>query len=162
MAAGGFDRLNKYLTFVLGEEEYGLEILRVKEIIGLMTITKVPKMPKYVRGVINLRGVVIPVVDLRLKFGMASIEDTKETCIIVVDLGETLIGVVVDKVSEVLDIDDTQIDEAPSFGAHVDTSFIYGIGKTKDKVVILLDIAKALVSETAQLGELIQKRGEFS
>ncbi len=151
MSVVGFDQLSKYLTFVLGKEEYGLEILRVKEIIGLMTITKVPKMPEFVRGVINLRGTVIPVVDLRLKFGMAETADTEETCIIVVDLGEALVGVVVDRVSEVLDIEDTEIDETPSFGVSIDTSFILGIGKTKGKVVILLNIAKVLVDETAQL-----------
>ena len=151
MSTVGFDRLSKYLTFVLGKEEYGLEILRVKEIIGLMTITKVPRMPEFVRGVINLRGTVIPVVDLRLKFGMPQVTDTEETCIIVVDLGDTLMCVVVDKVSEVLDIEDTEIDQTPSFGVSLDTSFIFGIGKSKNKVVILLDIERVLTSEAAEL-----------
>lgn len=150
----GFDQLSKYLTFVLGKEEYGLEILRVKEIIGLMSITKVPKMPFFVRGIINLRGTVIPVIDLRLKFGMPEIQDTEETCIIVVDLGKCLVGVVVDKVSEVLDIEDTEIDETPSFGVDVDTTFILGIGKTKERVVILLDIAKVLADEITQLASI--------
>lgn len=138
---------SKYLTFTLGDEIYGLEILKVREIIGLMDITKVPRMPAFVRGVINLRGKVIPVVDLRRKFGMEAIEDTVETCIIVVDLGKMLMGVVVDKVSEVLDIDGSQIEEAPSFGASIDTDFILGIGKKEDKVVILLDIEKVLTSD---------------
>ncbi len=152
--AADFERLSKYLTFVLGDEEYGLEILRVKEIIGLMTITKVPRMPEFVRGVINLRGSVIPVVDLRLKFGLSAAQDTDETCIIVVDLGDSFIGVVVDKVSEVLDIDDSEIDETPSFGVSIDTSFIFGIGKAKDKVVILLDIARVLVTEISELSSI--------
>lgn len=138
---------SKYLTFKLGDENYGLEILGVREIIGLMEITKVPRMPGFVRGVINLRGKVIPVIDLRRKFEMPEVEDTKETCIIVVDLGEVVMGVVVDEVSEVLDIQNSQIDEAPEFGVSVDTQFILGIGKTEDKVVILLDIRKVLTTD---------------
>ncbi len=136
--------LNKYLTFRLGNEDYGLEILSVREIIGLMEITPVPKMPVFVRGVINLRGKVIPVIDLRLKFAMKQIDDTEETCIIVIDLGEFLMGVVVDKVSEVLDIQQSDIEDSPDFGVSVDTNYILGIGKTRGKVVILLDIRKVL------------------
>jgi len=138
----------KYLTFVLSGEEYGLEILRVKEIIGLMEITNVPRMPEFVRGVINLRGKVIPVIDLRLKFGMEMTEDTQETCIIVVDLDDVLMGVVVDKVSEVLDIAESDIEPPPSFGVDLDTKFILGIGKVKGKVVILLDIGRVLKDDT--------------
>lgn len=140
------DRLSKYLTFVLGAEEYGLEILKVREIIGLQTITVVPRMPDFIRGIINLRGKVIPVIDLRLKFEMESIEDTEQTCIIVLELGDLLTGILVDRVSEVLDIQDEQIEETPQFGITVDTEFILGIGKTKDKVIILLDIGKVLSS----------------
>lgn len=147
-------KLNKYLTFTLGKEEYGLEILRVREIIGLMDITVVPRMPNFVRGVINLRGKVIPVVDLRLKFGMNSIENTEETCIIVVDLDEMLMGILVDKVSEVLDIDKGEIDETPDFGISVNTEFILGMGKAKDKVIMLLDIQKVLTtSEIIKISE---------
>jgi purine-binding chemotaxis protein CheW len=141
------NKLSKYLTFAIGNEEYGLEILKVREIIGLMEITRVPRMPAFVRGVINLRGKVIPVIDLRRKFGMETIEDTVETCIIVVDLGEMLMGVVVDKVSEVLDIPDSEIEETPSFGVEINTEFILGIGKAKGKVIILLDIRKVLTAE---------------
>ena len=145
-------KMGKYLTFVLGKEEYGLEILRVREINGLMEITNVPRMPEFVRGVINLRGKVIPVIDLRLKFGMRQVEDTQETCIIVVDLVEVYMGVVVDRVSEVLDIAETAIEPPPSFGTSVDTGFILGIGKAKDKVVILLDIGQVLsANEIAQV-----------
>ncbi len=142
--------MSKYLTFVLGRETYGLEIVRVREIIGLMEITTVPRMPAFVRGVINLRGRVVPVVDLRIEFGMKDSSDTAETCIIVVDLGSTYMGVVVDKVSEVLDVADADVEPTPSFGVDLDTSFILGIGKTKGKVVILLDICKVLTgAETA-------------
>lgn len=138
----------KYLTFRLAEEEYGLEILKVREIIGLMEITKVPRTPHYIRGVINLRGKVIPVLDLRSKFGMDGREDTEETCIIVVEVVvndiAVMTGLVVDAVSEVLDIDGGQIEDSPEFGAGVDTDFILGIGKIREQVKILLDIDKVL------------------
>lgn len=137
-------KLDKYLTFVLGKESYGLEILMVREIIGMMEITRVPKMPDFVRGVVNLRGKVIPVIDLRIKFGMDALEDTEETCIIVVDFGDMLMGTVVDRVSEVLDISSDNIEPPPEFGVGVDTDFILGIGKAKGKVIILLDIKKVL------------------
>ncbi len=140
-------RGGKYLTFKLASEEYGLEILKVREIMGLMEITKVPRTPDFVKGVINLRGKVIPVIDLRLKFGMESIEQTSETCIIVVEMDEMQMGVIVDKVSEVLDIDSKEIEDAPSFGTNVDTNFILGMGKTKGRVTILLDISKVLSNQ---------------
>ncbi|HOC93998.1 MAG TPA: chemotaxis protein CheW [bacterium] len=144
-------KLNKYLTFTLGDEEYGLEILKVREIIGLMEITNVPRMPNFVRGVINLRGKVIPVIDLRQKFGMERADNTKETCIIVVDLDGLLMGIVVDKVSEVLDIQEQDIEETPTFGVSVDTEFIMGIGKAKGKIVIVLDIRRVLTAEEIKI-----------
>ena len=134
----------KFLTFVLANEEYGLEILKVREIIGMMPITPVPRTPAHIRGVINLRGKVIPIVDLRLKFGMEAKEPTDQTCIIVVDVGDVEMGIIVDEVSEVLDIDDEDIEETPSFGSNVNTDFILGIGKADGKVIILLDIAEVL------------------
>ncbi|MHC9540996.1 MAG: chemotaxis protein CheW [Vulcanimicrobiota bacterium] len=144
-------KLNKYLTFALGHEVYALEILMVREIIGLMEITMVPRMPDFVRGVINLRGKVIPVIDLRRKFGMEDIEETKETCIIVVDINDVLMGIVVDRVSEVLDIPVEEIDETPSFGVSITTDFILGIGKVKGKVIIILDIKAVLTKEELQM-----------
>ncbi len=137
-------KAGKYLTFVLAEEEYGLEILKVREINGLMDITAVPRTPEFVKGVINLRGKVIPVMDLRLKFGMEEAEHTEETCIIVVQVGQIEMGIIVDKVSEVLDIAGGQIEDAPEFGAHVQTDFILGMGKADSRVIILLDIDKVL------------------
>lgn len=134
----------KYLTFILDEEGYGLEILKVREIIGMMTITAIPRMPDYVKGVINLRGKVIPVIDLRLKFSMEQAEQTPETCIIVVDVGGSLMGVIVDQVSEVLDIPGNAIEDPPNVGVSIDTGFILGMGKTKDSVKILLDIDNVL------------------
>ncbi len=141
----------KYLTFRLGPEEYGLEILQVREIIGLMDITMVPRTPEWVRGVINLRGKVIPVVDLRLKFAMEPTPDTNQTCIIVVEVAhgdDTLqMGVVVDEVSEVRDISADMIDATPAFGSSVETEFILGMGKVGSAVVMLLDINRVLSTE---------------
>jgi len=138
------DRGGKYLTFFLGEEEYGLEILKVQEIIGMMPITFVPKAPRFVKGVINLRGKIIPVVDLRLKLGMASKEQTDETCMIVVQTANGHIAVIVDKVSEVLDILNEEIEDPPALGKSVSSDYILGIGKSEGKVKLLLDIDKAL------------------
>jgi purine-binding chemotaxis protein CheW len=143
-AFGMTDREGKYLTFALAEEEYGIGILKVKEIIGMMSVTHVPQTPDFVKGVINLRGKVIPVMDLRLKFGMSPLEYNRETCIIVINMSGVVIGIVVDTVAEVLDIHENDIDPAPSFGTAVRTNFILGMGKVKGKVKILLDIEKVL------------------
>ncbi len=137
----------KFLTFILNDEVYGIEILKVREILGLMDITNVPQMPDYMKGVINLRGKVIPVIDLRLKFSMSEEEHTKETCTIVVEVDNTSIGIIVDKVSEVKEIKGDEIEATPAFGQGVDTNFITGLGNTKDSVVILLDIANVLSTE---------------
>ncbi len=137
----------KYLTFVLGHEEYGLEILKVREIISVMEITEVPQVPAFIKGVINLRGKVIPIIDLRLKFGMSAMDYTRETCIIVVNVRDLLLGIVVDTVAEVLDIMEKDIDPSPAFGSAVRTDFILGMGKVKGKVKILLDIDRVLSSE---------------
>ncbi len=145
------EKEGKYLTFALGAEEYGLEILKVREIIGYMDITAVPQTPEHVKGVINLRGQVIPVIDLRAKFGMDTAEVTEETCIIVVEITQGSrqfqTGIVVDHVSEVLDIDGNDIEESPQFGTSVNTDFILGMGKIGESVKILLDIDKVLVGD---------------
>lgn len=137
-------RGGKCLTFVLAKEEYGIEILKVQEIIGMMSVTPIPRTPPCVRGVINLRGKVIPIVDLRLKFGMLALAQTEETCIIVVRVQGREMGLVVDKVSEVLDIAPEDIDDVPSFGAEVHTEYILGIGKAAGKVTLLLAIDRVL------------------
>ena len=137
----------KYLTFVLCNEEYGLEILKVREIISMIDVTTVPQTPDFIKGVINLRGKVIPVIDLRLKFGMPETDYTKETCNIVVDVQGLLMGIVVDTVSEVLEIAEADIEPPPSFGSKIATDFILGMGKVKGKVIILLDIGKILSAE---------------
>ena len=145
------EKEGKYLTFALGPEEYGLEILKVREIIGYMEITAVPQTPGHVKGVINLRGQVIPVIDLRSKFGMETAEITEESCIIVVEISQSNrkfnTGIVVDHVQEVLDIKGQDIEDSPQFGSSVDTSFILGMGKIGDTVKILLDIDKVLAGE---------------
>ena len=141
-------KLGKYLTFKLNEEEYGIGILKVKEIIGIMTITSVPRTPEFLKGVINLRGKVIPIVDLRLKFSMEAIPYTERTCIIVVEIDSNdatvLIGIVVDAVSEVLNIKEADIEETPTFGTELDTEYILGMAKMEGGVKILLNIDKVL------------------
>lgn len=137
----------KFLTFFLAKEEYGIEILKVQEIIGIMSITSVPQTPECIRGVINLRGKIIAIVDLRLKFEMEAVEETVETCIIVVRAGGVEIGIVVDKVSEVINIFPEDVEDAPSFGSTVRTDFILGIGKSEGRVKLLLDIEKVLLDQ---------------
>jgi len=141
-------KTGKYLTFSLAEEEYGIGILKVKEIIGMMPITSVPRTPEFVKGVINLRGKVIPVMDLRLKFSMEAIPYSERTCIIVVeidsDAATVLIGIVVDAVSEVLNIKESEIEETPQFGTSLNTDYILGMAKMEGSVKILLDIDKVL------------------
>ena len=145
------DISGKYMTFKLADEEYGLGILKVREIIGLMDITRVPRTAAHIRGVINLRGKVIPVVDLRLKFGMSATKPTDQTVIIVVQYGaegsERTMGILVDEVLEVLNIDSAHLEPAPDFGeGGIDMGFIMGVGKADDRVIFLLDIGKVLTT----------------
>lgn len=139
----------RYLTFALSEEKYGLQILKVQEIIGLMPVTRVPHAPDYLKGVINLRGRIIPVVDLRLKFRLPSIPYDEKTCIIVVHTqvhDQTVpIGIVVDTVLEVINFQPSQLEAAPEYGMSLATNFLLGMGRTQDNnVIILIDIEKAL------------------
>jgi purine-binding chemotaxis protein CheW len=148
----------KYLSFFLGTEEFAIGVLSVREILGMQDITSVPQTPPYVKGIINLRGKVAPVVDLRLKFGMEPGAYTQRTCIIVVDVageaGRMLVGVVVDAVSEVLNVAPGDIEPTPDFGEGVAIPYLLGIAKSKGKVKMLLDIDKALVgTELAPLAE---------
>jgi purine-binding chemotaxis protein CheW len=147
----------KYLTFSMADEEYGIGILKIKEIIGMMSITTVPQTPDFVKGVINLRGKVIPVIDLRLRFGMDSIDYTERTCIIVVEIegsaGSVQIGIVVDAVSEVLNVNEKDVEETPTFGAKLNTDYILGMAKMEGGVKILLDIDRVLTGEEIELLE---------
>lgn len=145
------DREGKYLTFSLGSEEYGIGILKIKEIIGVMKITPVPQTPASVKGVINLRGKVIPVIDLRTRFGMDTAEYTERTCIIVVEIDvqgcHLQIGIVVDSVSEVTNFKGADIEDTPAFGTTIKTDYILGMAKSGGSVKILLDIDRVLSTE---------------
>jgi purine-binding chemotaxis protein CheW len=144
---------SQFLTFVLGSEEYGLDILRVQEIRGYSAITAIPNTPPYIKGVMNLRGAVVPVLDLRAKFGMPEVEYNKFTVIIVVTVGTRIAGLVVDAVSDVLNIARTEIETPPELETTVDSSFITGLAKAADKLILLLDIERIVGSaEVAALG----------
>lgn len=142
-------RAGKYLSFQLGNEEYAIRVLKVREIVKIQHITAVPETPAEVRGVINLRGKVIPVVDLRLKFGLPEMEYGQRTCIIVVELqgsSSSLMGIIVDEVSEVLNLQESDVQDTPDFGKGVDMPYLLGMAKVKDKVKILLDIDEVLAA----------------
>jgi purine-binding chemotaxis protein CheW len=161
MPLDGSSRAGKYLIFHLGAEEFGTEVLKVREIMGIQDITDVPQTPAYVKGVINLRGKVIPVVDLRIKFGLAPEEYTPRTCIIVVrthqEGEELMIGIIVDGVAEVLTLVDSDIEDTPDFGPGVVTPYLLGMAKIKGKVKILLDIDQVLsTNELNGLTALLQ------
>jgi len=148
---GRFQReelVGKYLTFALGNEEYSVPVLKVREIIKIMDITAVPQVPEYVKGVVNLRGKVIPVVDLRLKFGFPAQDYTERTCIIVVEValatGARMMGIIVDHVSEVLNVAAEQIEQTPEFGDEIQTDYMKGIAKVQGQVKILLDLDRVL------------------
>ena len=149
------DKEGKYLTFSLASEEYGISILKIKEIIGMMPITSVPQTPEYIKGVVNLRGKVIPVMDLRLRFSMPAMDYTERTCIIVVEIsgqaGTVQVGIVVDAVSEVLNIKSEDIEPTPSFGTKLNTDYILGLAKMGGGIKILLEITRVLSSEDAML-----------
>jgi purine-binding chemotaxis protein CheW len=153
-------RAGKYLTFQLGNEEFGIRVLKVREIMGIQEITAVPQTPAHIKGVLNLRGKVVPVIDLRLKFGLAAAEYTQRTCIIVTQVqgeaGAVLMGIVVDGVSEVLNLTPSEIEDTPDFGEEISTAYLLGMAKAKGKVKILLDIDKVLSSqELHNLGALL-------
>jgi purine-binding chemotaxis protein CheW len=139
-------RAGKYLTFFLASEEYGVEILKVQEIIGRMPITPVPLTSKYIRGVINLRGKIHPIMDLKIKFGMDETQITDETCIIVIKTSTLMMGVLVDKVSEVVNVASGDIEDTPSFGADVNPEYLLGVGKTGGRIRLLLDIEKVITA----------------
>jgi len=138
---------DKYLTFVINGQDYGIDIRYVTEIIGIQKITELPELLNFVKGVINLRGKVIPIIDVRLRFGFPEREYDERTCIIVVDMNESSIGLVVDSVNEVLDIPSSQIDPPPKVKKGKENRFIQGLGKVEDSVKILLDVHKLLFDE---------------
>jgi len=147
-------RIGKYLTFGLGNEEFAIQVMGVREIMGIQEITAVPQMPAYVKGVLNLRGKVIPIVDLRLKFGLPEIDYTARTCIIVAQIqnqaGKLQMGIIVDGVSEVLTLQGADIEDTPDFGNGIETPYILGMAKIKNKVKILLDLNMVLTAQEMQ------------
>lgn len=154
-------RQGKYLIFHLGKEEFGVQVLKVREIMGLQDITSVPQVPAFIKGVINLRGKVIPVMDLRLKFGLDTAEYTQRTCIVVLEVvlqsGAILMGAIVDGVSEVVNLQESEIEDTPDFGDQAELPYVLGMAKVKGKVKILLDIDHVLtLQETGGLAALQQ------
>ncbi len=153
----------KYLTFRLADKEFGLEIMKVQEIIGMMQVTQLPRVPEYVRGVINLRGRIIPTIDLRSKFGLERIADTEKTCIIVVEImamkGKVSVGIVVDEVAEVLDVGAEEVGRPPEFGTSLNMDFILGVGIVKGGIKILLDLDEVLTFEEAKVVQGIARPG---
>ena len=146
----------RFLTFTLEDEVYGIEIKYVTEIIGIQSITKVPEVPNYVKGIINLRGKIIPVIDVRLKFGKQPMEYDDRTCIVVIDITEVSVGLIVDNVDEVLTIDDQDIAAPPANKTGFENKYIKGIGKAGERVQLLLDCEKLLKNEEMEIIEGIK------
>ncbi|MDD2829872.1 MAG: chemotaxis protein CheW [Sulfuricurvum sp.] len=157
-------RRERYLTFFLGEEQYGIAIGRIKEIIAMMKVTNVPKTPEYMRGVINLRGSIIPVVDTRLRFGMEERESDMHTTIIIVEVEKVNIGFIVDRVEEVASIDAAHMSEPPKFGNQIDTDFICSMAQMEENVVMILDVLKLFEADELltleQMQTLETQKGE--
>ena len=155
MAAEDLEQMNQYLTFKLDEEVFALEIGKVREVLDFTDVTKVPQTPHFMRGVINLRGSVVPVVDMRVKFSMSEAEATVNTCIIITEVvmdGEpSVLGALVDSVQEVLDLDPDQIEPPPRIGTKLDTEFIRGMGKHNDDFIIILDINRVFSADEISL-----------
>lgn len=152
---------NQYLTFTLGDEFFALEIAKVREVLDYTTITHVPRMPQFLRGVINLRGNVVPVIDLKLHLGLGNIQRTVDTCIVIVELNldgeEVLMGALADSVQEVIDLEPSDISQPPRIGTRLNTNFIKGMGKHDEKFIIILDIDNVLSSEELKM---VQSAGQ--
>jgi purine-binding chemotaxis protein CheW len=150
-AIGQTPDANQFLTFSLGDEEYGVDILKVQEIKGYVPATRIPNAPPDVNGVLNLRGTIVPIVDLRRKFNLESVEYDQFTCIVVLVVQNRVIGMIVDSVSEVMNIPPADIQPPPDFGSSVSTTLLRGMAKVGDKLIILLDIESVLLGDTAAL-----------
>lgn len=161
MEANNVIETGQFLTFKLDNEEFALDILQVREVLDYTTVTRVPRTPEFMRGVINLRGSVVPVIDLRMKFGMPRTEQTVDTCVVIVELmvdGQPLVvGALADSVQEVMELEANDVEPTPRIGMRLDTQFIKGMGKRDDKFIIILDIVKVFsVDELA----MVQEKGE--
>ncbi len=163
MGVAGVTEMTQYLTFKLEDEVFAFDISKVREVLDFTTVTKVPKTPDFMRGVINLRGSVVPVVDLRLKFGMGETEKTVNTCIIItevtVDNENMVLGALADSVQEVIDLEPGQIEPAPKIGTRLNTDFILGMGKRDDTFVIILDIDKVFSADELAIVQAKQTEG---
>jgi purine-binding chemotaxis protein CheW len=149
--AGGVEEPREFLTFTLGHEEYGVDILKVQEIRGYDTVTRIPDTPEFIKGVINLRGTIVPVVDMRLKFKLGNAEYNDFTVMIILNVAQRVVGMVVDGVSDVLHLMPDQISAAPEFGSQVNTRFVTGIGTLDQRMLILVDIEKLMSSQDMAL-----------
>ncbi len=153
--------ISRFLTFFIDDEQYGLDISRIKEIIALMSITRIPKTPDFVKGVINLRGSIIPVIDIRLKFGMPAKEETVETAIVIYEIDSVSIGFIVDRVDDVFSIDTDTISAAPDFGTSIDTTFISGIAEIEEGIIMILDLKNIFDhNELTLVGQMEKKECE--
>jgi len=159
MNASSVSAMTQYLTFLLGDETFSLEIARVREVLDYTIITRVPRTPEYMQGVINLRGGVVPVVDLRLKFGMPAASVSVNTCIIIVEAtvnnDAVVLGLLADSVQEVLELDQESISPAPRIGTKLDTGFIKGMGRQNDRFIIILDIDRVFSQDELGVVQLI-------
>ncbi|MFP4154416.1 MAG: chemotaxis protein CheW [Halothiobacillaceae bacterium] len=150
----------EYLTFTLGEEEYGMDILNVQEIRGYEAVTRIANSPPFIKGVINMRGVIVPIIDMRIKFELGEPEYDDMTVVIIMNIGGRVIGMVVDGVSDVVAIKDEQIRQAPEFGSVLDTRYINGLATLDERMVIMVDIEKLMTSEDMGLVEAVREEGE--
>ncbi len=142
---------NEFLTFTLGKEEYGIDILRVQEIRGYDAVTTLANMPDFIKGVINLRGIIVPIIDMRIKFHLGNVEYNQFTVVIILNVAHRIIGMVVDGVSDVITLNSEQIKPSPEFGSTLDTKYVTGIGAVEDRMLILIDIEKLMTSSDMDL-----------
>lgn len=143
--------VGEYLTFVLGEEEYGIEILKVQEIRGYDTVTRIANTPDFIKGVINLRGTIVPIVDLRLRFNLGKVEYTDFTVVIILNLNHRVVGIVVDGVSDVITLQDSQVNPVPELVSNIDTKYLVGLGTVDNRMLILVDIERLMTSQEMAL-----------
>jgi purine-binding chemotaxis protein CheW len=142
---------NEFLTFTLGAEEYGIDILKVKEIRGYDAVTRIANAPEYIKGVINLRGTIVPIVDMRIKFNLGNVEYNQFTVVIILNVAGRMVGMVVDSVSDVITLGPEQVKPAPEFGAALDTQYIIGLGAVEERMLILVDIEKLMTGRDMDL-----------
>lgn len=152
---GNLKATDEFLTFTLGKEEYGIDILKVQEIRGYDSVTTIANSPKFIKGVINLRGIIVPIVDMRIKFNLGNVEYNEFTVVIILNINKRVVGMVVDGVSDVITLTDSQIKPAPEFGAAFDAEYLTGLGAIDERMLILVDIEKLMTSNDMELAETV-------